>query len=367
MIHSQIGLLNGIKPIALDGEIGYFVRRDRLIMMWLADLKPICSIKLPLPKFTSYLSHSQLLTRVLRLGVQCGVVWRDMVILAVEGRLISARKTGNQLVDPKTEAFIKKGHSPLNLTVINNIDGFNDGVYYGEYFSNPSYGPVAIMHRDSKGQWIQVFEFPLGEINHIHNLIPDPLRGCIWILTGDYEGGAAIWKAKNNFSTVEVVARGAQDFRACVAFPVTEGLLYATDSQIQENNINLLEIKDSRWTNRKICSINGPVIYGMKIGKLFVFSTATEPNQSNASYFSRLLDRSPGRGISRNESQIIVGSLELGFSTELIRAKDPLPYRLFQFGNIFFPSGNSSDNRLYMYSIANCGPAMSTEVFQLKT
>lgn len=366
VIQAQMGPLSGIKPIALDGEVGYFVHTDRLIMMRLSDLHPISSIRLPLPKMSGYLARSQLLTRVLRLGVQCGVVWRDTVVLAAGGRLISVQKTGDALTEAKLEADLRRGRSPLNFTVFNSITGFDDGVYYGEYFSNPARGPVGIMRRDQHGRWTRAFEFPAGEINHIHNLVPDPGRGCVWILTGDFDEGAAIWVARNNFSTVEAVVRGTQKVRACVAFPVPWGLLYATDSQLHGNSIRLLEREGAGWTHRQLLPVNGPVIYGAQVGELYVFSTSTEPNQSGSSRLSNLLDRRPGPGINRNESQVILGSIERGFQTVLTRAKDPLPYRLFQFGNIFFPSGTSSSDRLFMYSIANRGVGMSTEVFQLK-
>ena len=366
MIQGQTGLLKGIKPIVLDGEVGYFVRRNRLIMMRLADLQFIHSIRLPIPKSSCYLAYIKLLERALRLGVQCGVKWRDTLVLAAEGRIISIRSKGTKLTEPKLEAILDRGRSPLNFCVVNNIEGFEEGVYYGEYFSNPSLGPVAIKYRDCNGQWTQVFEFAEGEINHIHNLIPDPIRGCVWILTGDFEGGAAIWMARNNFSIVDMIVRGSQEVRACVAFPLLEGLLYATDSQIQDNSIRILEEVDNGWTDKKLYSINGPVIFGTKVGEQYVFSTATEPNQSVSSLLPSLLDRQPGQGIYLNESQVIIGSVKHGFSPVLSRAKDALPYRLFQFGNILFPSGASSDNRLYMYSIANRGVGMSTEVFQLK-
>jgi len=365
VIQPQTRPLIGIKPIVLDGEVGYFVRRDRLILMRLTDLHAIDSIGLPLPKMSGYLTRSQLLTRALRLGVQCGSVWRDTVVIAAGGRLISVRKTGDTLSEARLEAHLRQGRSPLNFAVLDGVDGFDDGVCYGEYFTNPARGPVGIMRRDQHGQWSRAFEFPAGEINHIHNLVPDPARGCVWILTGDFDEGAAIWMARNNFSTVEAVVRGTQEVRACVAYPVPQGLLYATDSQLHGNSIRLLEAGGAGWTHRQLWPVNGPVIYGARVGELYVFSTATEPNQAVRCRLSSLLDTRPGPGIARNESQVILGSIEHGFHTVLTRAKDPLPYRLFQFGNIFFPSGTSSNDRLFIYSIANRGVGMSTEVFKL--
>ena len=370
MIHrrsANSAVCKGLKPIALDGEVGFFSRADTLIMMRLSDLHPLDSIKIPLSKLSTHLSRSRLLTRMLRLGVQVGAVWRDTLIVAAEGRLISVQKSVDSLTGVRHEADISRGRSPLHFGVVNGIDGFDDGVYYGEYFSNSDFGPVAIMRRGEDGQWTRAYEFPVGEINHVHNIVPDPLRDCVWILTGDFGQGAAIWQARDNFASMVPVVRGAQQVRACVAFPVRQGLLYATDSQLYENSIRVLERDGSGWTHRQLHPLNGPSIHGTTIGELCVFSTATEPDHSSveSSRLIGLMDRRPGPGIIRNESHIIVGSIERGFSTKIKRVKDPLPYRLFQFGNILFPSGSAAGNSLFLYSIANRGVSMSTEILNL--
>lgn len=354
-----------LKPLALNSDVGFFTFGGRLYIKRLADFQTLDTVSLPLPKLPSLLEQSKFLTRLLRLGVGCGVVWEDHVYLASRGYILSVRVEHNKLYAPSIETSLRVGRCPLNLTVIEGIEGFEDGVYYGEYFSNHACKPVGIVRRNRLGEWTRVFEFKTGEINHIHNIVPDPIRNCVWVLTGDFGSCAAIWKATNNFEYMEPIARGSQQFRACVAFPLPEGLLYATDSQLEVNSINLLEETDTCWSRRTIRNVNGPVIHGARVGEAFVFSTSTEPDKQNGSLLNSLLDTNPGPGIQRNESHIVVGSLQLGFEILLVRDKDKLSYRLFQFGNIQFPSGESSDGNLYIYSVANRGPSMGTEVFVL--
>jgi len=361
-----VGSLAGLRPVALDGAVGYFTSADDLLLVRLSDLAVLDSVRLPLPIPARSLARSSLCSRVLRLGVRCGVCWRNTVVLAVGGKLISARRVGDRLSDMRVEANLAKGRSALGLTGVDAFAGFDEGIYFGDYFPNPSRRPAALMHRSASGRWRQVFEFPAGEVNHIHSVVPDRTLGCLWVLTGDYGHSAGIWMARDNFSAVEPVFRGCQSVRACVAFPVRNGLLYASDSQLRPNSIRVLSMNGEGWAHRELHPVNGPVIYGARVGSWHVFSTATEPNQPSRSRVAALLDRKPGPGILRNESHVVIGTVEHGFRTVLTRVKDELPYRLFQFGHIAFPSGVSDCDRLFLYSVANQGASMTTEVFELR-
>ena len=159
---------------------------------------------------------------------------------------------------------LPRGSRPLNITKINSLKGFDDGIYFGEYFNNPKKNSVNI-YQYLNDNLKKVYEFPGGTINHIHNIIIDRFRDCLWILCGDFENGASIYKAENNFQSIVCIGCGNQNYRSCVAFPTKEGLVYATDSQFNQNTIRLLCEENNEWTSKSIFNINGPCIYGTKI------------------------------------------------------------------------------------------------------
>jgi hypothetical protein len=260
-----------------------------------------------------------------------------------------------------TELFdLPSGSRPLNFTKIS-IENFDEGVYFGEYFSNAEKGPVRIYKFECSGL-TEVYQFPSGELNHIHNLIEDPYRKCIWILAGDFGMSAAIYRADNNFKNVERVKFGSQLYRSCVAFPCSEGLLYATDSQFETNFICVLREKNGVHTHEKIGMLNGPSIFGTQWKDKYVFSTSVEAiNDGNI--IQRYLRRKRGPGIKENFSEIKLGTIAEGFKSCYTNEKDILPFILFQFGNIFFPTGVNESEKLVFTNIALKKNDFSTLIF----
>ena len=162
----------------------------------------------------------------------------------------------------------------------------------------------------------------------------------MWILTGDFGSKVGIYKAKNNFESVEPIKLGKQKYRSCVAFPTKLGLLYATDSQFIQNSIRLLYKKKDRWITKIIHKINGPSVYGAMYGAKFFFSTAVEPvgigyskgNYGAIKFLSHLFTRERSPAIKENKSFIIGGDFKNGFGDYFKYEKDIMPFTLFQFG-----------------------------------
>lgn len=246
---------------------------------------------------------------------------------------------------------LPKGSRPLNMSFIKNIKGFNNGLYYGEYFINPL-KKEADIYRYEKSKLTKVYCFPTDSINHIHNLIPDVYNNCVWILTGDFGKGAAIYKATDNFKNVELVLENSQQYRSCVAFATPQGLLYATDSQFEQNHIRLLKFNEiSGWYSEIIYPINGPSIFGTNLKEQYVFSTSVEAI-NKGSRLQKYLRRRRGPGVIKNQSEIVIGNLESGFKTEYTNKKDFFPFVLFQFGNILFPTGKNTTQKLCFTNVA---------------
>lgn len=300
--------------------------------------------KLPVPFYLRIISYSKLLSRMFRYGVNLGIQNKEQCVLLVfNKRIFSLDLELNEIY----ESFIlKRGSRPLNITKISNIDGFDDQVCFGEYFMNFEKKEVHIYTLGKNGNWKVAFTFPKGEIEHIHNIIQDRIRNILWILTGDFNNSSAIWIAENNFKNVYPVMRGKQDFRACVAFPIKDGLLYGTDSQFQKNSIRLL-YKEIRWKTKKIFDVNGPIIYGAKFKEDFYFSTSVEGESSEKGKFIKYFDRTLGKGVISNYSHIIKGNLKNGFNVVYKNKKDIYPFILFQFGTIVFPTGKNKSDSIY--------------------
>ncbi|MBL4574672.1 MAG: hypothetical protein JKY51_01055, partial [Opitutaceae bacterium] len=264
------------------------------------------------------------------------------------------------------EYSFTKGRGPLQFCKIQSIEGFSDSICFGEYFGNHQRQSVKIMQRTANGKWESPFQFKENEINHVHALVPDSFNQCVWILVGDFGHSAAIYMAKNNFQSVKLVVSGKQIYRACVAFPTAKGLLYATDTQVENNSVRILKKNKGKWISEKLYSLNGSCIYGCELKDYYIFSTSTEPCENPKSTISGLLDNRPARGIKLNSSDIVsCDKKDNSFQIIASKRKDVFPYRIFQFGTIMFPSGKTAENLLFAYNVGSKKNDLSTEVYNL--
>ena len=299
------------------------------------------------------------LPRILRYGIRCALKINDKIVVFVIKNTIYELNY--------QDGFLSKGYStpdccrPLAFSQINGITGFEDGIYFGGYIGNPLKKPIAIYKRISTDNWIKIFQFPNGAIEHVHNIVADKYNDTVFIFTGDFDHSAGIWIAKDNFASVEPLFNGEQKYRGCVAFPTSKGLIYATDSPFTENSIRLLNKDDfGQWTIKQIKSINGPCIYGCEWNDDFVFSTSVEGDGRNQNFFYKMLGRNRGKGIKSDYSVIYKGNLEKGFEVIYSIKKDILPFYLFQFGVLIFPSGMNESEYLPVFHIATLKHDMST-------
>jgi len=295
------------------------------------------------------LSKSKVLSRLFRTGVRYGKFISPRNILFVHNKIIYNLNIETKKIT--AEHNLLKGSRPLSISNIHHIEGFEDGFYFGEYFSNPSKKAVNIYKREESGSWHIVGSFRDGLINHIHAIIPDHIEHCVWILSGDFDNAAGIWYAKDNFRTIEPVLVGDQNYRACVAFPTENGLLYATDTPFSQNSIRILSRSENSWASTKVVDIDGPVIYGCVTGKKYIFSTSVEGNGTENG-LKMIIGRARGKGIKEPYSYIYSGDLEVGFKKIFIGKKDFLPFVLFQFGVVLFPEGENKTDILSFYPVA---------------
>lgn len=325
-------------------------KRNKIFIYNIKTRKKTLLYVIPCSLIYKIILFFRLTNRLFRAGVRIG-------IMADREKLIFVfKKTIYELDIPQkklTSSFIlPRGSRPLNFLNIQNLQGFESGIYFGEYFQNFEKKEVHIYKRTSSQHWEIVYSFKKNTIEHIHNLIQDNHNNCIWILSGDFENSSAIWMAKNNFYQVEQIVGGQQIYRSCVAFPVNGGLLYATDSQFEHNSIRYLQKNDNIWVSNKIFNLNGPAIYGCQVNENYYFSTSVEGDPSNMGLIKKLLDTKPGPGIINNCSTIIGGNIQEGFKIIYSQNKDIFPFILFQFGVFTFPSGLNNSNILFANPIA---------------
>ncbi|RZK43797.1 MAG: hypothetical protein EOO90_02600 [Pedobacter sp.] len=338
--------------------------RNRLFIYNLESNNKKHLLDLPASPLNKLLSSFKLTSRVLRLGVRYAIpITEDEVLLVFNNQFyeVNVRK------GIARESFkLERGNRPLNIATIRGLEGFADMICFGEYFYNPDKKPIHVYQRIAgTSEWKIVYTFVEGEIDHVHALVPDHFRSCIWILTGDLGCGAAIWKAENNFEKVSLVKGGEQIFRSCNAFPTEEGLVYATDSEFETNTIRILKEVNGDWESQKICEINGPAIYGCQVNDLIFFSTSVEGNSVPKGKIMMYFDRQPALGVKDNYSHIVGGNIKKGFSILDKNEKDIYPFVLFQFGAVTFPTGTNLSNKLVSYNRSLKRNGFDMEIFNI--
>ena len=237
---------------------------------------------------------------------------------------------------------------PLVLSDVQGIEGFKDGIYFGGYLKNNEKKPVNIYHRKGVDDWEVAYTFLEGAINHVHSVISDIYRQCVWIFTGDFDDAAAIWKVTDGFKKVERVAYGDQKWRGCVAFAIPEGILYATDTPFSKNHIYLMKEDGSVEIVGDIC---GSCIYGCQWKDKYVFSSTVEADGRDESLKKLLFSKKRGSGIEDDYVRMYVGDCAAGFKEAYKEEKDWLPF-VFQFGVFKFPAGINNSDTLYFQPVA---------------
>jgi hypothetical protein len=358
----QLEVIKDAKPLFFD-EHGLLVfgKENKLFRRLLNnDFEYIVSV--PDSFFNKIMCKSKIIVRLRRLGFGVGTCYRGSYYFTYNGSLYRFEIGGKLTCEIK----FKNGHGPLSLMAIQGMSSFDDGLYFGEYVDNPGRKSICIFKRDDNSVWNIAYTFKSNEINHVHSLIFDKFRNCIWIFTGDFDKSACIWMAKDNFKEVSKIVFDNQIYRACVGFPTANGLIYATDTQMIKNSVRLLKLIDGVWVSQFLFDINGPCIYGCELPDYFVISTATEPSVSNSNKLLSFFDCKIGPGIKKKKSDVVViDKNKIIFRIYIEKKKDFLPFRLFQFGSIHFPSGVSIENKIYCYSVANIGNDLSTEVYKI--
>lgn len=237
---------------------------------------------------------------------------------------------------------IARGTRPLFVTPI------PDGrIYWGEYFDNPKRDEVYVYGSHDCGMtWEVAHTFPKKSIRHVHNIVFDRWRQCLWVFTGDDGEECRILRASLDWKELEVVLAGNQQARAVAAVPVAEGLFFASDTPQERNHIYRLSLEGKV---EQLAEINSSVLCGCAVKDVLFFSTMIEPSDVNQ-------DRRVELYASRS-----------GKSWASLRrwGKDFWPLRAFQYGNAFLPAGVNATNVLALTTVAVKGHDLETSLWHV--
>ena len=264
--------------------------------------------------------------RLLRGGIHGLVKQSEGIIAVVKGRILFAPKGESRLI----EVFkIPSGSRPLGLAIA--PDG---AIYFGEYFSNPNRNKVHVFASfDSGRNWEIVYTFARGTIRHVHNVIYDPYRKGLLVLTGDEDAESKILLTTDGFKTLEVLAEGGQNARAVDALPLKDGIILPMDSPKEQNYIQFLDNSGKMY---KLCPIPGTSFSVCRALGAYFISTVVEPSKVNKHPYATIW-------VSKN-----------GFEWQCIFRvkKDSWPAKFFQYGNMLFPKGGDGTGPLLATAFA---------------
>lgn len=294
------------------------------------------------------LSKIRLSERIFRLEPRCAcLINKTEIVFSYDGKIVVFDLEQRQVINIHQ---CRQGmKNPLQLFRIEGVEGFQESLVYGEYWGNETNEEVCIFSYQEQ-KWVKKYTFEKGVVQHIHGFVKS--KDCVYILTGDKDECSGIWCAENDFIKVSPALCGRQKYRACRGFDVSAGLLYATDTPLEENGLFLW---DKREEPKLLFKLPGPCIFATQIQcedkEYQIFATSVEPD-SRYHGLRYLLTYKLGEGVKERYTYLIGGNVEEGFEVIGKYKKDIWPMGLLQFGNIWFPDNHTRELYLVFQSIS---------------
>jgi hypothetical protein len=214
---------------------------------------------------------------------------------------------------------------PMNRGVCATVRG---ETYIADYrANNERREPIRIHRLKSLGHFEVAWEFPPGDIRHVHAVILDPEEGRrIWVLTGDDDAESRILFTEDDFLSLRTFLAEGQRSRATDLVIRNGRLFWGMDSP--ETTAHIMSAsKDGRDKPSALHELPGPAYYmtGNRAGGIYIGTTAE-----------------PGAGV-KDRSGHIFGSLPNEAWSEILRRrKGHLP----QHGIFYLPRGVLPENYL---------------------
>ncbi len=335
----------GIRVLTWEGSILYgcrgyaIVRLDTSALEFGTSAEWKAVARFPPPWWRNITSRSTLTYRLMRDGFHALAIAhsetnRRTMVGAVPGAIVACTPDSGEF---HVTHRVQRGTRPLHIAAVP-----SGKMYWGEYFDNRERKEVHIyVSNDSGGRWRIAYTFPVGSIRHVHNIIYDRWRNCLWILTGDDGAECKILRADCDLCSIEVVLSGNQQARAVAGVATQNGFYFSTDTPTEQNHVYRLDYRTDEVGNvQLIGDLASSSIFGCKVGRslsgTLFFSTMAEPSGVNTS----------------REVQIAGSSDGANWRVVANWKKDNLPMRFFQYGNAFLPDGENSTQYLAATTIA---------------
>lgn len=264
-----------IKPLYVDGDVLYASRGLRVLTSRNGGKDFELFATCPELFFKErWISRSRILERLGRLGVHAFRPLPDGGGVAVLRRRIAWCAPGSRRF--REVLRIERGSRPLNICVTS-----SGQVYFGEYFNNPYRESVRVYGSEDGEHWSVVHTFPAGTIRHVHNIVEDPYRNGLWVLTGDSDEESGFWFTSDYFQTLDCVISGTQKARAVSLIPAKNGLIFPTDTPTEQNYVQHLDPQTE--TLKVLRPLPNSAFHALEQSGFYFISTVAEPSPLNDS------------------------------------------------------------------------------------
>lgn len=208
-------------------------------------------------------------------------------------------------------------------------------VYFGEYLLNTERHEIGIYKYSPGSDSVEcVHTFAAGAIAHVHGIYCDPHTDDMYCLTGDDALECRILRTRDGFDSFEVLGQGDESWRAVSILFSDTHLFYGTDASFHANQL----YRTDRATMKReaVAEVDGPVLYSIRFGEEFLFTTSAEGAPSQADDVASLW-----------------WMTEDGRCERIVSHRKDLWHRsLFKLGAIHFPGRSTLEHETYFHLVA---------------
>jgi hypothetical protein len=277
-------------------------------------------IEIPHSKLDFISSKFRILSRLFRTD-KCNV----FVLNEIERTLLIIRR-GTVYHYSKAKGLVAKFQlkNCRNLMHVDLCRLPNGTICFGEYGNNQKRDSVPIYSSTDGGQnWEIAYEFPNGEIRHIHHIKFDPFSKTIWCCTGDLPGECKIVIFDIEFNRIKEVGDGSQYYRTCDLVFQKDFVYWLMDSHIEISYV----IKYDRKSEiiKKLTPLPGPVWYCTRLSNGYYLAASSVEH---------------GYSLAHKKSHLLISTdLENWISSKNFQKDYYYPLDFFKYGAIGFPIG----------------------------